>query len=230
MPCFSCPAWVALLLLGSAVVMAHLPVCLPARSGCLWIRRAPFASQTGSLDDSSVGQGRCDKMKDLKQCISMENWINWRIHVHTPITISKVTLKQHHKSLCLFSAVLWFKTCLHPAGSIEAKSPETPISRAECYIITHWHRFRKGCSLTQSHLYRSWDRSQHPHVSLCRSMETDQSFRGWPGLCALLCGVDLPDERLLKPLLKICAFGMKILCRLAKSQVDQLVLFLVPML
>lgn len=50
-----------------------VPACLPARSGCLWIRRAPFAFQTGSLSDSSVGQGRCDKMKDLEQCISMEN-------------------------------------------------------------------------------------------------------------------------------------------------------------
>lgn len=141
--------------------------------------------------------------------------------VHTPIMISKVTFKKQHKSQCLFSAVPWFKACLHPAKCIEAKSTEPPISRAECYIITNWPCFKKGCSLTQSHLYCSWDRSQYLHVSLCCSMETDQSFRGWPGLCALLCWGDLPDERLLKPLLKVCAFGMKTLCRLTHFQVGQ---------
>lgn len=144
--------------------------------------------------------------------------------------ISKLTLKKLHKSHCLFSAVLWFKTCLHPAGSIEAKSPETPIFRAECCIITNWPCFKKGCSLTQSHLHCSWDSSQYLYVSLSCSMDTDQSFRGWPGLCALVCGVDLPDERLLKPLLKICAFEMKTLRRLTKFQVDQPILFLVWML
>lgn len=140
--------------------------------------------------------------------------------------ISKVILKKQHKSQCLFSAVLWFKTCLYPAGSIEAKSPKTPIFRAECYIITNWPCFKKGWSLTQTNLC-CWDRSQYPRVSLCCSMETDQSFRGWPGLCALLCWGDLPDERLLKPLLKICAFGMKTLCYLTQFQVDQPILFLV---
>lgn len=157
--------------------------------------------------------GKLNKLKDT--------------HTYTHHDFKGNFKKKNHKSQCLFSAVLWFKTCQHPAGSIEAKSLETPISRAECYIITDWPCFKKGCGLTQSHLYCSWESS---HVSLCCSMERDQNFRGWQEPCVLLCGVDLSDERLLKPLLKICAFGRKILCHLTKFQVDQLILFLVLML
>jgi len=121
--------------------------------------------------------------------------------------ISKVTLTNSTGFSACSALCCDFRHVYTPQGSIEAKSPELPISRAECCIITDWPCFKKG---VQSHIKPSVLQLGHDTVPACVPTLRHEDTTAWSGLCALLCGVDMPGEKVVKQLLKIVLLELKL--------------------